>query len=1382
MRRLLLVAVVALFPFMVIAGALALRGLKNDVGPGEGGRRKLTRIEFDRYARKLLADVSSHPDDEALRERLVGICLATGQDELALQHLAILQERAAARDDDATETRLGLLAARTALDAGMPTDAEAILGGLLDGDGGRGIPPGREEVFEQLASIVANARGEPLNAEMVFDRMTDAYPLSARAWAGLGSMRLGNGKLALAEAAYAKAAGLDADDARVALLGVELALARGDFDEADRLLRGPLADAPANETTLLARARTAAALSGTARGIEMLREGCSTLPESRPLVLALVDALADSGGVEELRQVLSGLEARFDAESAVARYGVARLAMLERRWLVANQLWLSLEREAGASAGWRSRLALFRAACEEALGRPDRAAALRLAGADAAPQSIVLADVVAYEREGRPAEALALFRQVADRLPADARPSALLTLVRLQLAVQAARLPSARDWSEIDGWLSELDGVSGVDPDDVRQVRADVRVAKGQTDAMLGEVEASLADRPDDAGALVLTARLLAGSGRAAEAIERLASAPPATRDDVRVIAAEISVAGALPGVAADAALAAVESRLDALSPPAAASATRGLFAAAVARGDDAGVARLGARLLAIDGDDLAVRQTLLESAVERGDVEAARRQADALVGRAGRDTAEGRVATALAELAAIRSRLRDGADGPSPDALPSAERRGVDALLADLEEVARENAEWPMVHRALATAEEVAGDPGAMVGRLRTAARLEREPVARRRLVLELVRQGRVAEALPQIAALGGGGGRAVDRVRAELAVAGGDVEGGLAVANGLAPPDCRDVAQLDWWAGLLARAGHASEAEAVCRRSIELDPGRADPWITLLAVQSGQRRFGDAEKTRLGALAALRGAEVRRFEEAEAIATGRVAALVNRVRSALEVVPDDLATARWLADFLLRHGYRAEAERELLRIVDLESARGSPTRGWACRRLAESWAEDPGEAGLKRATDLLAAGTDPDGEPSFEDMALAARLTLRRTDPVSWRRGVGMMSRLAGLHRLTVADRVLAATVGARLGERFEADARRQLTAIVDAGEDDPNVLATLAELHLDDGSVEAAGTCVARLRAVAPRDPATLHAEARLALAIQGREAAAVFVRTLIGEDDGAGAAVGARARLAAAAMAEELGFPDEADRAYAESAQRDPESALAWARSLAGRHRIDEATDLLERVRGRAAPADLLVSLADVLSHTRDDAAANRLVDLAESLKPAAGGAVGMEALGAVVAMRAGRTDEARGALVALLGSGRLEGALQGAAEANLAALLAVPATADEAALLIDRAIERLGPQTRLLDTRAMVRLARGQRELALEDVNEALLEPTAVGHLHRATILDEVGDVDGSRESFERARAMGLESDRLLPSDAERFDRLRSRFGTDGEGE
>jgi len=112
--------------------------------------------------------------------------------------------------------------------------------------------------------------------------------------------------------------------------------------------------------------------------------------------------------------------------------------------------------------------------------------------------------------------------------------------------------------------------------------------------------------------------------------------------------------------------------------------------------------------------------------------------------------------------------------------------------------------------------------------------------------------------------------------------------------------------------------------------------------------------------------------------------------------------------------------------------------------------------------------------------------------------------------------------------------------------------------------------------------------------------------------------------------------------------------------------------------------------------------------------------------------------------------------------------------NLAVLLARQGVKlDEAAKLIDRAIEAVGENDELLESRAVVQLALRNPEKALEDLQKSLdTKPTAMRFFHQAEAFREIGQRKAAVESFKKAGRLGLREEYLTGVELRKFKALK----------
>ena len=205
-------------------------------------------------------------------------------------------------------------------------------------------------------------------------------------------------------------------------------------------------------------------------------------------------------------------------------------------------------------------------------------------------------------------------------------------------------------------------------------------------------------------------------------------------------------------------------------------------------------------------------------------------------------------------------------------------------------------------------------------------------------------------------------------------------------------------------------------------------------------------------------------------------------------------------------------------------------------------------------------------------------------------------------------------------------------------------------------------------------------------------------------------------------------------------------------------------------------MLETIRGKVSPTMYLEALAVILRHAQtacDPAIEDLVAGSIEAIQRENPGSPEIALQAAIAKEALGRIAEAEQDYRQLLATEGLGDVQAGIVAANLAWILARPETADEALELVERAIRELGPLPDILDTRALIRLAKGQTILALEDMNDAVLSPSPLKLLHLATIQAELTDLKAASDSLAQAKALGLGRERLTPDDATRQERVES---------
>ncbi|HEY3969093.1 MAG TPA: hypothetical protein VGM05_31375, partial [Planctomycetaceae bacterium] len=102
--------------------------------------------------------------------------------------------------------------------------------------------------------------------------------------------------------------------------------------------------------------------------------------------------------------------------------------------------------------------------------------------------------------------------------------------------------------------------------------------------------------------------------------------------------------------------------------------------------------------------------------------------------------------------------------------------------------------------------------------------------------------------------------------------------------------------------------------------------------------------------------------------------------------------------------------------------------------------------------------------------------------------------------------------------------------------------------------------------------------------------------------------------------------------------------------------------------------------------------------------------------------------------------------------------------NLALMLALHGRGENGSLaLVDKAIQVLGPQSPLLDTRATINLLLGKPKEAAADIEKSLAaRPSAASFFHQSLVEQRLGNRQAARDSLVKANELGLKMEELHP--------------------
>ena len=1365
-----------------------------------------TRNEVARAFNALEAAVRGNPDDDELRLQLAEFQLRVGRATDAREHLAVLEERLdnsspadadgkAAADREARGRRVGFLQATSYLGSGEFEEAARIAARLVGYDLSQRLFQEQDEekdtpaeadtdAFVLLAAILQERYESPSDARRVLEELVARRGDDPRAWLAMTSWHREQGDKDRAEAAIAKAIELAPDDPDCVFAEFELALAARDLDRAHDIAQRAVKQFPDDERAYRGLAAVFLERGELAAAERVLLEGVERLPGKASLQLMLTDALLQQNKLTEAGQAIARISELYGATSGPVGLLEARLLVAEGQW---NDAKAKLEQVRPLVLGNGElirQVDLYLAQCHAQLNEYDAQLEVNRRILSEAPGSLAARAGAAQAliSAGKAPEALAEFEAIAAVLPEDKLagiPQVWYPLLQLRIASQA-ELPAAdRDWSGVDRLLEVLAQSGTVPPAQLALLRAEALVRQDEPQAARELLEAASVEPDPQIWSALVTLVLRSDGPEAAAAM--LGRVPDPIKNDQSLLLVEARIAAGLPADAARERIEALATRAEGLAGPAAARVFATLAPIRLAAGDREAATRFWEKAAAAAPEDLAIREAMLEAAIISGNLETACAGVAKIGEIAGESSARSRVAEASVKLLEARqllAKLEPRAPAASRD-LPDDIGTLLDQARNLLVEAENDRPGWSQIQVLYADVEGLRGNRAAAIDRLRRAIAVgPANPAIVRRLVALLYSENRLEEAQEAMASLGGEGIQGLERISAEVELRAGKFDDAVALAEQSVAGDTQNHEDLLWLGQLLVRSGKMERAGEILERATVLAPEQPETWFALFSHRL-------AAGAPAQALNALERAAALMPEPRRQLALAQGYQMLGRGQEAGELLeeaarrwPDDVEALRGLAAYQIGKGREDDARRTLERILAASGDDAAAVKPWARRAMAELRAGRGTYRDLQLGLQLLQANRGV-GEPvASEDLGLEIALLSNRPEPASWRRAVALLDELAKRQPLTAAERLTRAQLREKLGEW--APARDDLVALVANPKTPPAYVALLIEKLIAHGEASTAKTWMRRLEKASPDSAITLALQAKLAMAENDRAKAIDYAKRLM---PGGPVPVDKPAQLAAVArLMEDLGFAKAADRVLERYAGLDLGGIQARVEFLARQARADEALDLLE-ANWDSLSLERALSLAiQVLRSQTDDATATLVagrigpwIAKAKRLDP---GSVVIRLIEAELQTLQGRPSEAEGIYRDLLAGRGLSAPQAAIVSNNLAFHLAKPATAAEAGSLIDAAIAELGPLPDLLDTRGLVRLAKGEHEAAVADLREAILAPSAAKYLHLAAAELAAGDEAAARKSLESARREKLGAQRLTPEDAERLKILEQKFGTE----
>lgn len=564
---------------------------------------------------------------------------------------------------------------------------------------------------------------------------------------------------------------------------------------------------------------------------------------------------------------------------------------------------------------------------------------------------------------------------------------------------------------------------------------------------------------------------------------------------------------------------------------------------------------------------------------------------------------------------------------------------------------------------------------------------------------------------------------------------------------------------------------------AEQEIDRAIELDAHEIEAWFGLLSFYAQTQRSSDLEASIERAKQQLPENHfhlllARYYQSIDDLPTAR-----QQLELALNNSPDDAMTLRYAAEFYLQRQELAAARKVLEHLLEPQVSAGPQDHAFARQSLAVVYLADRNYRSFLKGVEL-AKGENFDLPANRRALAI---LLGRSPVGADHRQAIELFKQLAAQSLLADTDRYLLAQLCWL--DRRRPEAMEIMEGLLEKSANNSTFIAGYANMLLDEKGPDDADRWIKRLEGLEPQAVRTVELRAR-ALACWHRETKAVEVlEKLLTSGAVAGPAFD-HGQLAV--LLENLGTwkpahdaprPDElfaaAEKHFRRAADDSPPNSPPYAAlaGFLGRHgKMKEALRIYD----------------DLWQHDQLEAAAIGYADLTARRKLAP------PQLATVEKQIAAVLPEHSESIVLLSALARIYRAQERFDEVdatyrkiieinpdnvialnNLSVLLTLRGrNRDEARQLIDRAVELGGPTPALLDSRAMVKLATGEADSAIDDLKQATADETSPDfyfHLAQAEILRHDGAA--AAQALDQARSLGLDDQSLHPLERDAYQQL-----------
>lgn len=1249
------------------------------------------------------------------------------------------------------------------------------------------------DVYSLLASTYRNNREESLG-DMVIHQMVALNPDNFESHRNRANYLLGSSEDRFEEAALEAEEALrllresESSDAYTLLVAVNIYIRQEEYEKAKNLLAEGRTEHATDPRMYLKGIQIARQLQEPEEAMNIIGQGLDRLNQQfhRPLLLQQVNLNLLSGDL--LSADLSLIQLRSAADISNGISWRDREAYLEGRILLEKGEWVEAARSMEAirptleGEGSGIDVNQYLARCYANLGQTDLQleAVRRLIALVPGNLRARLIEVEALQSLGKTSEAAELLEEMLaiaskeESEQTDLLPQIISALLPIRINQQSNKLAELQDWSQVDELLQQLLGMEGFDEAQKELVLITLQETRGFSERARERLTQARENHPDHLGLWLREIQAIhqeEGLAAAFAALDQLeetlgeSTATRVTRANYLITRGGENVREELAPLEQDIA---GEADKEAL--------WRGLASVYLGRLNDIHNAiRLYLLVAESDPQDLPVRMTLFQLALQADDEVELNRSLNRIATLCGEDDASWQFARAL-QLVALHQNETAGDEA-------------LEEALSKLLLVRQSRPDWHVLARleadiALAQDRNVS----AIEAYQKALDDGPDDPDIQQRLVALLYKVGRTADAnrllrsIPTEALTADLEYRRITGAISEDA----DLELLRQNIDRSLPADSDDESTLLRRYLALQSMDEFDEAEDALRRAVEVAPGSSNAWITLVRhlVSTGKREEAEL---------ALRTAQMRMPESEVPLLLGqgyeelRSFPLAEQAyKMALSANPGNKAVLSRVAQFYFLVNDLAKAEQLLDKILALSTGESfySNEAKWARRVQAQLLAESNSISDFSEALKLIEMNVEEGQELDsnhFDDLSLWTTLCANRPDSTSRQLAMDRLEEERDRLGDDLSDDLLF--VLAKLYYRTSRwrDCEDIMRELAPRSSNNTVLIGTWCEWLLEHEQYREVAKQVEKLD---PYSSTYIQIEARR-MAQQGEtEEAIQHLRGLLAEDlndvtPNQNDLIQKIAGIFAQLSSYDIAYRDQAENLYRFYVQREPRRVLVLANFL-GRQsepeKLEEAFGLLEEARLELGLTSVLQVAVNSLRVHREtlptDSSYYTLVegwfDLWERRFP---DAKALHTQRAEFEDIRGNYDEVERRYRLYLAREDIDQQEKAVIQNNLAFVLALRGKEDDALPLIEQAIEQLGPLSDLLDTRAVVYLAQRDYNNAAIDLNRALAdgsEPVMLYHLAQAYAPT---NESLAKDKLEKAFEFGFDPSSLSPLEKEMFREL-----------